>query len=147
MPRCATIEKTLFARVSEFFGLDWTVKLYYLTNTFFEGDAAANPKTKRGHSKETPSDRPLVTLGLLLDGRGFVRRSEVFDGNVVEGTTLAGMLAGLGASKDALVGMGIATEADLVWLRAQGYRYHATAGPLRIVRSPVELGTIRLVIQ
>jgi transposase len=121
----ATIEQTLFARVSELFGLDWTVTLYDLTNTFFEGDAAANPKAKRGHSKEKRRDCPLVTLGLVLDGSGFVRRSEVFDGNVVEGTTLAGMLAGLGAPTGALVVMdrGMATEANLVWLRAQGYRY------------------------
>ena len=121
----ATIEETLFARVSELFGLDWTVTLYDLTNTFFEGDAAANPKAKRGHSKEKRSDCPLVTLGLVLDASGFVRRSEVFDGNVVEGTTLAGMLAGLGAPAGALVVMdrGMATEANLVWLRAQGYRY------------------------
>jgi len=121
----ATIEKTLFARVSEFFGLDWTVTLYDLTNTFFEGEAAANRRAKRGHSKEKRRDCPLVTLGLVLDGSGFVRRSEVFDGNVVEGTTLAGMLAGLGAPTGALVVMdrGMATEENLVWLRAQGYRY------------------------
>jgi hypothetical protein len=121
----ATIEETLFARVSEFFGLDWTVTLYDLTNTFFEGEAAANPRAKHGHSKEKRSDCPLVTLGLVLDASGFVRRSEVFDGNVVEGTTLAGMLVGLGAPAGALVVMdrGIATEENLVWLRAQGYRY------------------------
>jgi hypothetical protein len=121
----ATLEQTLFARVGEFFGLDWTVTLYDLTNTFFEGEAAANPRAKRGHSKEKRSDCPLVTLGLVLDASGFVRRSEVFDGNVVESTTLAGMLAGLGAPAGALVVMdrGIATEANLVWLRAQGYRY------------------------
>jgi hypothetical protein len=121
----ATIEQTLFARVSEFFGLDWTVTLYDLTNTFFEGEAAANPRAKRGHSKEKRSDCPLLTLGLVLDASGFVRRSEVFDGNVVEGTTLASMLAGLGTPTGALVVMdrGIATEENLVWLRAQGYRY------------------------
>jgi hypothetical protein len=121
----ATLEQTLFARVGEFFGLDWTVTLYDLTNTFFEGEAATNPRAKRGHSKEKRSDCPLVTLGLVLDASGFVRRSEVFDGNVVESTTLAGMLAGLGAPAGALVVMdrGIATEANLVWLRAQGYRY------------------------
>ncbi len=121
----ATIEQTLFARVSEFFGLDWTVTLYDLTNTFFEGEAAANPRAKHGHSKEKRSDCPLVTLGLVLDSSGFVRRSEVFDGNVVEGTTLEGMLAGLGAPAGALVVMdrGIATEENVVWLRAQGYRY------------------------
>ncbi len=119
------LEAALFARVSELFGLDWTVTLYDLTNTYFEGEAPINPKAKRGHSKEQRSDSPLLTLGLVLDGSGFARRSQVFDGNVVEGTTLAGMLQGLGAPAGALVVMdrGIATAENLRWLRAQGYRY------------------------
>jgi len=119
------LEAALFARVSELFGLDWTVTLYDLTNTYFEGEAPINPKAKRGHSKEKRSDCPLLTLGLVLDGSGFVRRSQVFDGNVVEGTTLEGMLQGLGAPAGALVVMdrGIATEENVAWLRAHGYRY------------------------
>ena len=52
--------------------------LYDLTNTFFEGAAAAQPKAERGHSKEKRGDCPLLTLGLVLDSSGFVRRSEVF---------------------------------------------------------------------
>jgi hypothetical protein len=121
----AVIEQTVFTRVSDLFGLDWTVTLYDLTNTFFEGAAAANPKAQRGHSKEQRSDCPLVTLGLVLDGSGFVRRSQTFDGAVSEGTTLDGMLRGLGAPRGALVVMdaGIATTDNILWLRIQGYRY------------------------
>ena len=119
------IEGALFMRLSGLFGLDCSVTLYDLTNTYFGGEAAANPKAQHGHSKEKRSDCPLLTLGLVLDGSGFVRRSEVFDGNVVEGTTLAGMLQRLQAPKGALVVMdrGIATEENLLWLREQGYRY------------------------
>jgi transposase len=53
----------------------------------------------------------------------------MFPGNVSEGTTLQTMLKGLDASKDALVIMdaGIATEANLAWLRDQGYRYLAVS--------------------
>lgn len=119
------IEQTVFTRVSDLFGLDWTVTLYDLTNTFFEGAAAGNPKAQRGHSKEQRNDCPLVTLGLVLDGSGFVRRSQTFDGAVTEGTTLDGMLQGLGAPRGALVVMdaGIATADNILWLRTQGYRY------------------------
>jgi transposase len=121
----AVIEQTVFTRVSDLFGLDWTVTLYDLTNTFFEGAALGNPKAQRGHSKEKRSDCPLVTLGLVLDGSGFVRRSQTFDGQVTEGTTLEGMLQGLGAPRGALVVMdaGIATEENIRWLRTHGYRY------------------------
>jgi transposase len=125
MKHRSAIEAALFARVSDLFGLETTVTLYDLTNTYFEGEAACNPKAQRGHSKEKRTDCPLVTLGLVLDGSGFVRRSECFDGNVVEGTTLAGMLRRLDASPGALIVMdrGLASEENLAWLREQGYRY------------------------
>jgi len=120
-----SIEKVLFNRVADLFGLECTVTLYDLTNTYFEGDAGANPKAQRGRSKEKRSDCPLLTLGLILDGSGFVRRSEVFSGNVFEGHTLPGMLQALGAPKGALVVLdqGIATQKNLTWMQEQGYRY------------------------
>jgi len=119
------IEAQLFSTVQTLFTLDATVTLYDLTNTYFEGEAAANPKAKHGRSKEKRSDCPLLTLGLVLDGSGFIRRSKTFAGNVSEGTTLEEMLKGLNAPPGALVIMdaGIATEANLLWLVAQGYRY------------------------
>ena len=119
------IEQHLFRQVTDLFGLSPTVTLYDLTNTYFEGEAGAQPTARRGHSKEKRSDCPLLTLGLVLDGSGFVRRSQVFAGNVREDSTLAGMLTALDAPAGALVVMdrGIATEANIAWLREQGYRY------------------------
>lgn len=119
------IEDTLFGRVRDLFGLDCVVTLYDLTNTYFEGAAAGNPDAQRGHSKEKRSDCPLVTLGLVLDGSGFVRRSEVFPGNAGEAKTLEAMLSGLNAPAHALVVMdrGIASQANIDWLADQGYRY------------------------
>lgn len=119
------IEDTLFGRVRDLFGLDCVVTLYDLTNTYFEGAAAGNPGAQRGHSKEKRSDCPLVTLGLVLDGSGFVRRSEVFPGNAGEAKTLEQMLSGLEAPAGALVVMdrGIASQANIDWLAEQGYRY------------------------
>ena len=68
------IETMLFTNIQDLFGLPVTVTLYDLTNTYFEGTAAGNKKAARGRSKEKRSDCPLVTLGLVLDGSGFVRR-------------------------------------------------------------------------
>lgn len=119
------IERHVFSSIETLFGLGATVTLFDLTNTYFEGEAADNAKAKRGRSKEKRSDCPLMTLGLVLDGSGFVRRSQTFAGNVSEGTTLPVMLEGLGAPSGALVIMdaGIATEANLAWLLANSYRY------------------------
>lgn len=119
------IEAFIFERVRGLFGLECTVTLYDLTNTYFEGELRGSTKAARGHSKEKRSECVLLTLGLVLDQSGFVRRSQVFAGNAVEAHTLQAMLAGLQAPAGALVVMdrGIATEDNLIWLKAQGYRY------------------------
>ena len=119
------IEDHLFGAAMTLFELQPTVTLYDLTNTYFEGDAGSQEKAQRGHSKEKRSDCPLLTLGLMLDASGFVRRSQVFAGNVSEPHTLAEMLTALQAPKGALVVMdrGIATQDRITWLAEQGYRY------------------------
>lgn len=119
------IESRLFARIETVFALETSVTLYDLTNTYFEGAAAANSKAARGRSKEKRSDCPLVTLGVVCDGSGFIRRSRVFAGNAVECRTLGEMLDGLAAPAGAMVIMdrGIATAANLAWLKEHGYRY------------------------
>lgn len=119
------IETHVFGAVTQLFALQETVTLYDLTNTYFEGQAELNDKTQHGHSKEKRSDCPLVTLGLVLDGSGFVRRSKTFEGNVSEGPTLQVMLQGLQAPAGALVIMdaGIATQANIDWLIKHQYRY------------------------
>ncbi len=121
----AALETHLFSSINTLFSLEETVTLFDLTNTYFEGAATGNTKARHGRSKEKRTDCPLVTLGLVLDGSGFVRRSQTFAGNVAEGTTLAGMLTGLMAPAGAMVIMdaGIATHANLLWLQEQGYRY------------------------
>lgn len=119
------IEASLFDRIETLFDLEPSVTLYDLTNTYFEGTVAGNGKAARGRSKEKRSDCPLVTLGVVCDGSGFIRRSRVFAGNAVECRTLEEMLSGLGAPVGALVIMdrGIATAANIAWLKTHGYRY------------------------
>ncbi len=119
-----SIEDHLFARARSLFDLKPTIALCDLTNTFYEGRAPIQPKARRGHSKERRSDCPLLSLGLVLDASGFVRRSRVFAGNVTEHRTLTHMLTSLGAPEGAVVIMdgGIATEDNLRWLRAGAYR-------------------------
>ena len=116
MAHRADIEHHLFDRAMDLFDLH---------PARAQGEAPRQPKAKRGHSKDKRTDCPLLTLGLVLDASGFVRRSQVFAGNVREHHTLAEMLDALDAPHDALVVIdrGIATEERLRWLREQGYRY------------------------
>jgi transposase len=125
------LQDHLFDKAKSIFGFGFgeTVTLYDLTSTYFEGIGAGVAKAKRGLSKESRSDCPLVpmdmTLAMVLDGSGFPRRSRVFAGNASEPATLAQMLSGLGVPPSATVVMdaGIATEANLTWLRERGYHY------------------------
>lgn len=119
------LEAHLFGAAQRLFALAETITLFDLTNTYFEGVGAGIGKAKRGKSKEKRSDCPLVTLGLVLDVNGFPRRSRLFEGNVSEATTLEAMLAQLAAVAGGTVVMdaGIATEANLAWLKQHGYDY------------------------
>ena len=119
------IEQKVFERVQDIFSFTPTITLYDLTNTYMEGNAEGNPKVKRGRSKEKRSDCPLITLGLTLDASGFIRHSQVFDGNVSEGSTLEEMLKQLHAPAGALIIMdaGIASEENLEWLTLNKYHY------------------------
>lgn len=122
------IETFLYQRERDLFQLEQTIILYDLTNTFFEGSTQDNPKATYGRSKEKRSDCPIVTMGLVLDGDGFPINSQIFDGNVVEGSTLENMIAhlvGLNLPKSPVVVMdaGIASEDNIAWLKEQGLQY------------------------
>lgn len=128
------LERHLSAQAHTLFGLEQTVVLYDLTNTYFEGASQGNNLTARGHSKEKRYDCPLVTLGVVLDEHGFINRTRVFEGNINEGSTLEDMLEGLRPSSrsaglfDSLTPLvildaGIATAENVAWLQEQNYRY------------------------
>ena len=124
------IEQHLYGRERSLFGLQETITLYDLTNTYFEGQCKTNALAAHGHSKEKRSDCPLVTLGLVLDSSGFPRRSHVYEGNVSESKTLSEMLSALekggsstGQKPTVVMDAGIATEDNITWLQEHLYPY------------------------
>ncbi len=119
------IETHLYSQARDLFSFSETITLYDLTNTFFEGEAKSNPKAQRGRSKEKRTDCPLVTLGLVLDGSGFPRKSQIFPGNASESKTLKLMLQGLEgrSGSTVILDAGIASEENIQYLIEQGYHY------------------------
>ena len=124
MDHRGAIEDHLFEQACSLFDFAPTVALHDLTNTYLTGRPAM-PMAKRGHSKENRTGCPLLTLALVLDGSGFVRRSRVCPGNVAERDTMFEMLKSLGAEPGSLVVMdaGIADAGNLAELRQAGFRY------------------------
>ena len=126
----AALEAFLAAEEQTLFDLNRSIVLYDLTNTYFEGQCAKNPKAQFGHSKEKRSDCPLVTLGLVLDGNGFPLGSQLFPGNASEPATLSLMLDGLHGKKSLpgekpviIMDAGIASTDNIAWLTKHDYLY------------------------
>ena len=130
-----TIERFLRMHSREIFSLGETIILYDLTNTYFSGSAAGYNKANRGRSKQKRSDRPLVTLGVVLDERGFIKCSRIFDGNVGEPSTLVDMINDIHSqvsretpplfvTKPTIVmDAGIASEDNLDLVKENGFSY------------------------
>ncbi len=136
------LEAHLRERERDLFGLEDTIVLYDLTNTYFEGTAQSIEKAARGRSKEKRSDCPLVTLGLVLDKQGFPLRSEVLPGNISEPRTLEKALDHLNGNPHrkpiVVFDAGIASEENLLYLKENGYRY-IVAAKHRSVEVPSDL--------
>ncbi|MBW1798886.1 MAG: IS1634 family transposase [Deltaproteobacteria bacterium] len=126
------IERFLRVRSKNIFSLKETIILYDLTNTYFTGEA---PDSKRGRSNQKRHACPLVTLGLILDEKGFVKGSRIFEGNVSEPSTLLSMVEGiheqtkeetpplLVAKPTVVMDAGIATKENIALLNANGFSY------------------------
>ena len=118
------IEAHLFDRAMDLFDLTPTVTIYDLTNTYYEGDVADQPEARRAFEGEAQRLQGAhVGAGA---GRGwFCAAFPGVCGQHQEDRTLSGMLDALGAPPGSRVVLdrGIATERQLDWLKANGYRY------------------------
>lgn len=128
-PHRELIERELGEREKGLFRLQDTVYLYDLTSTYFEGQAASNPQAKRGYSRDKRPDCKQVLVGLVLDGDGFPKAHEVWEGNRQDRGTVKEMLASLEkrtgkqAGSTVVVDRGMAYAENLEEIRAAGHHY------------------------
>jgi len=132
-PQRGIIEGELAARERDLFALPESIYLYDLTSTYFEGQALRNEKAKRGYSRDKRADCKQVVIGLVLDGDGFPKAHEVFDGNRNDSTTVDEMLAALEkrigkkAGATVTVDRGMAYDKNIEQIRGRGYHYLVAA--------------------
>lgn len=119
------IEKSLAKNTDDLFALDNKLILYDLTNTYFESPKRGSAIARYGKSKERRTDCPLMTLALVVDAKGFPKRSKILEGNVSEPETLRDILDKLDLIDDSnkqpltvVIDAGIATDENLAKLRA-----------------------------
>ena len=124
----AAIEAHLSQRCGELFAAQNEVLLYDVTSTYFEGEAQANALAQRGYSRDHRPDCKQVCIALVVTFDGFPLGYEVFAGNTHDSRTLQTIVATMEARHGMLgrvwiADRGMASAANLAWLRETGRRY------------------------
>jgi hypothetical protein len=124
------LELHLSKRTNELFDISDKIILYDLTNTYFEGRKNTSKIAQFGRSKEKRTDAKLIVLAMVVNEYGFVKYSNLFEGNMSDSKSLIDTINKLRvntteASVKATVVLdaGIATEDNLALLHAKGYNY------------------------
>jgi transposase len=122
------LEAHLSRRCGELFAIENDVLLYDVTSTYFEGEAEANPLAQRGYSRDHRPDCKQVCIALVVTFDGFPLGYEIFAGNTHDSRTLQTVVATMEARHGALgrvwiADRGMASAANLAWLRETGRRY------------------------
>jgi len=139
------LEAHLSKRCGELFAVHNEVLLYDVTSTYFEGQAEANPQAQRGHSRDHRPDCKQVCIALVVTFDGFPLGYDVFAGNVHDSRTLQTIVAAMEARHGVLgrvwiADRGMASAANLTWLRQTGRRYIIGAPKSELKKFGAELG-------
>ena len=124
------LERYLSKQTNELFDLEDKIILYDLTNTYFEGRMQGSRIAKFGRSKEKRSDARLVVLAVVVNREGFLKYSNIYQGNMADCKTLEGVIDSLGTQTSfsgrmpiVVIDAGIASEDNLSMLKSKGYDY------------------------
>lgn len=124
------LEKHLSKRTNELFDLNDKIILYDLTNTYFEGSMRTSKIAKFGKSKEKRNDARLIVLAVVINTEGFLKYSQIFEGNTADSTTLEKIITELSARTSStqrhpivVLDAGIATEDNLKLLKKNKFDY------------------------
>ena len=123
------IEKQLYRREKSLFDLEDCIFLYDLTNTYFEGVCSLNPKAQfNGNQKEKRTDCRQIVVALSLDGEGFIRKHQVFEGKMSDSKSLIKMLDILKSDFEGkhmptiIFDRGIVTEDNIKLIESEPYQ-------------------------
>jgi transposase len=126
----APLEQHLSRRTNELFDLEDKIILYDLTNTYFEGRMAGSKIAKFGRSKERRNDARIVVLAMVINREGFLKYSNIHEGNMADCKTLGAMVDTIssqtsfsGRKPIVVIDAGIATEENIAMLKGKGYDY------------------------
>lgn len=124
------LEQYLSRQTNELFDLEDKIILYDLTNTYFEGQMKGSKLAKFGRSKEKRRDARLIVLAAVVNREGFLKYTNIFEGNVSDSKTLKTVVEALsrqtsftGRKPIVVMDAGIATDDNVGMLKHEGYDY------------------------
>ena len=122
------LENRLHRRVCSLFNIEEKILLFDLTNTYFEGRMDASEICRYGRSKEKRYDAKIVVLAAVVNTEGLLVRTEIFEGNRQDVTTLQSVIGSLekdlfNARRLVVMDAGFHSEENLRWLKDNGYDY------------------------
>jgi hypothetical protein len=124
------LEQHLSKRTNELFDLEDKIIIYDLTNTYYEGRMMDSKLAKYGRSKEKRSDAKIVVLAVVVNTEGFLKYSQVFEGNMADSSSLEKIINQLNLRTGAydqkpviVLDAGIATDDNIKLLTKYGYKY------------------------
>lgn len=124
------LENYLSKQTNELFDLDDKIILYDLTNTYFEGRMKGSKVARFGRSKEKRKDARLIVLAVVINPEGFLKYSNIFEGNMADSKTLETIVNALSRQTSfcdrkpiVVIDAGIATDENLKMLKSRQYGY------------------------
>jgi len=93
------LENYLSKFTNELFNLEDKIILYDLTNTYFEGRMIDSKFAKFGRSKEKRTDAKLIVLAVIVNTEGFLKYSDIFEGNTSDCATLQTVITKLNKNR------------------------------------------------
>ena len=148
LPHKAALEGHLKQRLGELFALDYELLLYDVTSTYFEGEAAANPLARRGHSRDHRRDCKQVCIGLVVTREGIPLGYEVFAGNRTDVTTVEEIVGTMEArygqaSRVWVMDRGMTSAETVAWLQSTGRSYLIGANKAELKKLAPKLADAR----
>ena len=122
------IERDLTERLGTLFQLDYSLVLYDLTSTYFEGMAAENELARRGYSRDHRADCKQVVVALVVTRDGFPLAHRTFAGNTRDLKTVQTIVTEIEAQfgktqRIWVMDRGMISDESLKFLAEPGRRY------------------------
>jgi transposase len=139
------IERELKDRLGALFQLDYSLVLYDLTSTYFEGEAAENDLARRGYSRDHRSDCKQIVVALVVSRDGFPLAHRTFAGNTRDVKTVQTIVTEIemqfGKSQRIWVmDRGMISDSTLSFLSESGRRYLLATRRGELAEFQAELG-------